>query len=215
MLGAPTQQPEEVHFATPHCAAPYFIFSSAAPYSRDSRSHVRKVAGAHIEVCGRSQTSEMLRKTILAWLAWRSLSTFPGLWVPKDRGIMATILCLDDHTRHLVSRIDRLQANGYTVLCAADPSAAFELFAHNSIDAVMLDCHMDAIDGFVTALRMTKSSVPIIMLSGYCSAPCHLSQKADACIQKGDDEGLLQTLERIIRLARYELLRSVPICWAA
>jgi DNA-binding response OmpR family regulator len=129
---------------------------------------------------------------------------------------VAAILCIDDHTRGFVSRIDFLQSHGHTVLVAANQSTAIDLLARNTIDAMILDCRLDGINGLVSALRIVRPNLPVVMLSGYCGVPCKLAQEADACIQKGETGAtLLKALENVIRSARYGLCRAIPIRPAA
>jgi DNA-binding response OmpR family regulator len=129
---------------------------------------------------------------------------------------MATVLCLDDGTYQFANLKEFLDAHGYDVLLVDDRRIAIDLFAHTSVDAVVLDCHVDGNEDFVTAARMLQPSVPILMLSGYCRFPCLLSTRADACMQKGETtDRLLDTLELIIRSAKYGLVRSVRFDLAA
>lgn len=129
---------------------------------------------------------------------------------------MVTVLCLDDHTYQFARLRETLDAHGYQVLLVEDRSTALDVLASTGIDAIILDCQMDGIEGFVMALRSVRPSVPIMMLSGYCRTLCRLSNSADACIQKGETtNGLLDALVLIIRSAKYGLCRSVPTSPAA
>lgn len=129
---------------------------------------------------------------------------------------MVTVLCLDDHTYRFARLTERLGASGYSVLLVRDRRTAFDVFASTPIDAVILDCQMDGIEGFVLALRTARPSVPIMMVSGYCCMDCRVSTSADACVQKGDSAtNVVDTLELIIRSAKYGLCRSVPPSSAA
>jgi CheY-like chemotaxis protein len=129
---------------------------------------------------------------------------------------MIRVLCLDDHTYRFARLRERLGANGYSVLLVRDRRTAFNVFASTRIDAVIVDCQMDGIEDFVSALRSARPSVPIMMVSGYCCTGCRLSRSADACVQNGDSAtNVLDSLELIIRSAKYGLCRSVPPISAA
>ena len=84
------------------------------------------------------------------------------------------VLVVDDnrHMRQLVESI--LHALGVKQVCqAGDAAQAFEELQHFNADVIIVDWHMEPLDGldFVRLVRTGKDSpnpfVPIIMLSGY------------------------------------------------
>lgn len=95
---------------------------------------------------------------------------------PNARYILDNInvLVIDDnkHMANLVVEI--LHALGVKNTCqAADAALAFQELKHFSADVIIVDWHMEPLDGldFVRLVRTAKDSpnpfVPIIMLSGY------------------------------------------------
>jgi CheY-like chemotaxis protein len=125
---------------------------------------------------------------------------------------MRTVLCFDDRTYRLGAARKLLAANGYVVLCAESSQDLLDQLAENPVDAVLLDCHTLGKPGRdpVELIRIIEPNLPIIMTSGFCSAPCTHLRDADACIQKGDlSTALLHTVETVLCARRYGLCRSV------
>ncbi len=115
---------------------------------------------------------------------------------------MPTVLCVDDHTYRLTQLEALLEAGGYTVVTAGDPQSALEMFANNPIDAVVLDCHLLSMrsSDVIEVLKHLRPSLPVILLSAYCPAPCGRATQATACIQKGESElALLSALAAATR----------------
>jgi response regulator RpfG family c-di-GMP phosphodiesterase len=119
---------------------------------------------------------------------------------------MSTILCLDDFTCTLSDRLRTLRKNGHTVLCAPNFRIALELASENQLDAVILNCQEAENLRLVAALRLMQQNIAVVMFSGYCNAPCHKLQFADACIQKGESVAVfLAILRSVICQRRYGL----------
>ena len=125
---------------------------------------------------------------------------------------MRTILCYDDRTYRLGTARKLLAANGYLVLRAESARELVDQLAENPVDAILLDCHCLGKPGNspVEVIRLLEPNLPIIMTSGFCSAPCAHLKDSDACIQKGDlSSTLLRTIETVLCARRYGLCRSV------
>ncbi|MBQ7661596.1 MAG: response regulator transcription factor [Clostridia bacterium] len=80
---------------------------------------------------------------------------------------MFHILVVDDdkNTRKYISTV--LEAENYTVVCAADGEEALEVLAHEVVDLVVLDVMMPNMDGyaFTKELREGGSMLPVLMVS--------------------------------------------------
>ena len=109
-------------------------------------------------------------------------------FVPKK-----TLLCVDDEVVGLQLRKTILERQGYQVLTANAGAEGLDLFQGNHVDAVVLDYYMPGMNGgaVASAMRKTKPSVPIILLSAYLSLPPEEVALADAFIVKGDSPEVL------------------------
>ena len=102
------------------------------------------------------------------------------------------ILSVDDNALLRLTRRKILEAEGYSVLSAADGEEALSLFDGAAIDLVVLDLYMPGIDGLGVAQEMKaqRPLVPIILVSGRPT-----EEETPPCIDwvfvKGDDLGLL------------------------
>lgn len=80
---------------------------------------------------------------------------------------MFHILVVDDdkNTRKYISTV--LEAENYTVVCAADGEEALEVLAREVVDLVVLDVMMPNMDGyaFTKELREGGSMLPVLMVS--------------------------------------------------
>ena len=113
---------------------------------------------------------------------------------------VGTILCIDDQTYSLRSRIEWLRARKYRVIVVASQQAALETLITNPIAAAVLDCHMT--DAFLLArlLRSIRPDLPIVILASYCGVPCHWRGLVTACLGRGEPPTALQhTLQKILK----------------
>ena len=97
-----------------------------------------------------------------------------------------TLLCIDDEENGLKMRKWLFEAEGFQVLTALDGPTGIDLFKTRNVEAVILDYSMPKMDGIVVAetLKKLRSSVPIIMLSGY-PVPARANRSIDALVTKG------------------------------
>ena len=118
-----------------------------------------------------------------------------------------TILYIEDNpeNRLLVRRI--LEAEGYTVIEAADASAGLELAERSSPDLILLDINLPEMDGyeFTARLRGTPglSDIPIVALTANVMKGDRertLAAGCDGYIQKPIDvDELPRQIERYVR----------------
>ena len=99
-----------------------------------------------------------------------------------------TILCVDDEPVGLQVRRMLLERAGYRVFTALDGPAGLEIFARESIEAVVLDFAMPGMNGGEVArdMRGVKPHVPILMLSAYTSLPPDVSNLVNLSMTKGE-----------------------------
>lgn len=80
------------------------------------------------------------------------------------------VLIVDDVPTSLGALVNELEAEGYTVLVAADGAAALERLELVTPDAILLDALMPGLDGFETCRRIKAqpawAHVPVIFMTG-------------------------------------------------
>ncbi|HUY82676.1 MAG TPA: response regulator [Acidobacteriaceae bacterium] len=105
----------------------------------------------------------------------------------------ALILCIDDEALGLQIRKAVLERAGYRVLTAMDGPTGLGLFAHETVDAVVLDYAMPTMSGADVAIEMRRmrKSVPILLLSAYVNLPQEVAGVVDLTILKGDGPEVL------------------------
>ena len=108
-----------------------------------------------------------------------------------------TVLCVDDEVVGLQVRKLILERSGYRVLTAPDGPSGLNVFADNSVDAVVLDYSMPGMHGGEVAARMRerKPEVPILLLSAYMGLPEEVTTLVNIYMTKGEGApALLQNL---------------------
>jgi PAS domain S-box-containing protein len=102
------------------------------------------------------------------------------------------LLCIDDEENGLKMRKWLFETEGFQVFTALDGLTGISLFETHSVDGVILDYSMPGMDGIAVAqaLKKLRSTVPIIMLSGY-AVPAEAHPAIDAIITKGESPALL------------------------
>jgi CheY-like chemotaxis protein len=98
------------------------------------------------------------------------------------------ILCVDDETVGLQVRRMLLERAGYRVLTALDGESGIEIFAHEPVDAVVLDFSMPGMSGgeVAVSMRRIKPQIPILMLSAYTSLPAEVHDVVNLSMTKGE-----------------------------
>jgi len=93
-------------------------------------------------------------------------STVPSLSVEADRAPL--ILIVDDDTAVRESLAAAMEAFGFRANMAANGLEGLQSVEAESPAAIVTDLHMPEMDGFelLTALRGSKSSIPVIVISG-------------------------------------------------
>jgi len=110
------------------------------------------------------------------------------------------ILCINDQTYALATRVEWLRAHGYAVFVAGSIESALDAFLASPIDAAVLDCHMTGAFLVAALLKRIRPGLPIIMLASYCGLPCHLIGLVTACLGKGESPAaLLYKLQTVLK----------------
>lgn len=103
------------------------------------------------------------------------------------------ILCIDDEALGLQIRKTVLERAGYRVMTAMDGPTGLNIFAKESVDAVVLDYAMPGMSGLEVAaeMRRLRRAVPILLLSAYVNLPPETAGMVDLMILKGDGPDVL------------------------
>ena len=98
----------------------------------------------------------------------------------------AVVLCIDDNKDMLECERAFLESFGYTVLTASSGGKGLELASNHSIDVVILDYFMPAINGQEVAMeiRRLKPQAPIILLTEGQGVPEPTVNLVDALVAK-------------------------------
>ncbi len=143
----------------------------------------------------KGQDPQVLLRTIAEVLASREASGHEG----------RTVLCVEDEELQLWARKMVFESAGYRVLEARSAKQAVELFASNSVDAVVMDYWLSDQDGNGTAvaeqMKRLRPRIPILMLSGFTALPGE-GALVDSWIRKSqiDPENLVSEVDRLIKL---------------
>jgi two-component system cell cycle sensor histidine kinase/response regulator CckA len=110
------------------------------------------------------------------------------------------LLCIDDNEDVLECEKAFLESFGYRVLTAPSGGKGLELASIHSIDVVIVDYFMPAMNGQQVAIEMKRlrPQAPIIMLSGALDVPEQTLKWVDTFIAK--DRLASQLLPAIARL---------------
>jgi CheY-like chemotaxis protein len=116
---------------------------------------------------------------------------------PSEATSPPRVLCIDDELVGLRIRTLLLERAGYEVLSAAEGSQGLDIFARESVQAVVLDFAMPGMNGAEVASRMReiKPNVPILLLSAYVGLPAEVTSLVDVYMTKGEGAPIL--LERL------------------
>ena len=113
---------------------------------------------------------------------------------------VGTLLCIDDRTYALATRVEWLRTHGFTVLVAASIESALDALLTSPIDCMLLDCHMAGAALLANLLKRIRPSLPVVMLASYCGVPCPLLGVVTACVGKAEPPvALLHKLRSALR----------------
>jgi CheY-like chemotaxis protein len=116
--------------------------------------------------------------------------------------LSGVVLCIDDN--HDVLECERafLESFGYTVLTASSGGKGLELASIHSVDVVILDYFMPAMNGQQVAMEMRRlrPQAPIILLTEGLGVPQQTLNLVDALVAK--DRLASQLLPTIAQLHR-------------
>src|SRR5271154_936366 len=115
------------------------------------------------------------------------------------------VLCIDDNRDVLECERAFLESFGYTVLTAPSGGEGLELASIHSVDVVILDYFMPAMNGLevAIALRRLRPQAPIILLTEGLGVPDQTLSLVDALIAKDRlASQLLPTIAHLYGCAR-------------
>lgn len=113
------------------------------------------------------------------------------------------VLCADDSAAILQAWKTLLEREGCKVLTASDGQDALEIFLSENVDLVLLDYHMQQMNGDVAAARMRAHNpeIPIALLSADPCVPEDALGSVDAFICKAEAAStLLEIVGHLLRL---------------
>src|SRR5579863_2723836 len=98
----------------------------------------------------------------------------------------AVVLCIDDNQDVLECEREFLETFGYTVLTASSSGQGLELASTQSVDVVILDYFMPAMNGQAVAMEMRRlrPQAPIILLTEGLGVPEPALDLVDALVAK-------------------------------
>jgi CheY-like chemotaxis protein len=124
----------------------------------------------------------------------------------RRRGVVPTILCVDDQSAGLGIRRQLLESKGYDVLTATDGLRALDLARQHNVDLVILDFRMPEMDGerLTAILKAENPARPVVLLSGYPGdIPARLMSMVDGFVEKGNSAAvLLAAVEKALNTSR-------------
>ena len=112
---------------------------------------------------------------------------------------------VDDNQRGMCARRSVLDEMGYTVTISTDARKVLEDHPTMDFDLVITDFKMKCMPGvdFITAVRLVKLAMPVVLLSGVVEALglTEANTGADVVIQKSANEvpQLMRAVNRLLR----------------
>ncbi|MDA0873753.1 MAG: ATP-binding protein [Bacteroidetes bacterium] len=119
--------------------------------------------------------------------------------IELGRGL--TLLCVDDNPINIEVARYLLEDSGLTFLSAESGEAALEVLKDHPVDVVLMDCHMDGMDGFETAQRIRErhGHIPVLALTADATLStrrrCQESGMADIITKPFTPASLLQAIQ--------------------
>ena len=100
-----------------------------------------------------------------------------------------TLLCIDDEQVALSGWCLYLQGKGYKVVGASSAEEGLQMFAVQTIDAVILDYSMPELNGSAVSevMKRIKPNVPIILFTGSVGVPDDIRRTIDEHVLKGGE----------------------------
>jgi CheY-like chemotaxis protein len=100
--------------------------------------------------------------------------------------LRAIVLCIDDNQDVLECEKAFLESSGYTVLTASSGGKGLEMASIHSVDVVILDYFMPAMNGQQVAMEMRRlrPQAPIILLTEGLGVPEQTLNLVDALVPK-------------------------------
>ncbi len=96
----------------------------------------------------------------------------------------STLLCIHRDP----TQLSWLRESGYKLVTATNAHDGLRLFRSRPVDAVVLDYHLDLLNGAVVAaqVKKVKPQIPIVMLADHMELPDGALTSVDALVAKSD-----------------------------
>jgi signal transduction histidine kinase/CheY-like chemotaxis protein len=179
------------------------------PFVQIDSSLARKFEGTGLGLAMVKQLAELHGGTVAVtsaegegalftvWLPLRMQDQVAGATAPHRAGAATTgaaepaartalVVEDDDKAANLIRLL--LEAEGFTVLCAASAEAALVLAPQHTLSLITLDIQLPGIDGWEFLARIRETStladVPVVVIAGQVDSNMSLSHGASAVMQK-------------------------------
>lgn len=125
----------------------------------------------------------------------------------KEANMGNRIMVVDDDMDFLTEVQDTLELYGYQPVPVNDSGAVIDMAKQLQPDAIVLDIHMDGVNGFQIRDRLSQSPqtmhIPVIAMSGYFPTKDHLKFLKlfgmDTCLQKPFTiNNLIRTVQKAV-----------------
>jgi CheY-like chemotaxis protein len=96
----------------------------------------------------------------------------------------STLLCVHRNPAEL----SLLQESGYEMVTATNGHEALRLFMSRPVDAIVLEYHLDLLDGSVIAdeIKRVRPEIPVVLLTDHLELPEGALKSVDAVVTKSD-----------------------------
>ena len=119
-----------------------------------------------------------------------------------------TLLCINRDP----AQLSVLEQNGYQLVTATNGHDGLRLFMSQPVDAIVLDYHLELLDGGVVAaeIKKVKPNVPIVMLAQNLELPVGALKVVDALVVNSDGPDLLLATIRSLLAGKTTPLTGDP-----
>lgn len=110
-----------------------------------------------------------------------------------------TLLCIHRDP----AQLGLLKEHGYELATATNGSDGLRLFMSRAVDAVVLEHHLDLVDGAALAdqIKQARPDVPVVMLVDHVELPADALRSVDALVVESDGPHfLLATIHFILNV---------------
>lgn len=153
-----------------------------------------ELMGGRVELHSAPQQGSTFKVFLPVELAESQTAPVSRRLVPTAEVHAARILLAEDNPTNQMVAIGVLRRLGYTdVTIAGDGKQAVEMVLSRPFDAILMDCHMPAMDGYAATqmLRAGGCTLPVIAMTANA-----MKGDRDKCLAAGMDDYLTKPVER-------------------